>query len=78
MLLVDYTQYKDESGTQIVFKLPSNMWSARLLPICDWGCLITSFLDRENGQVLRGASVSRDSYILRLQAVSLEEWLIDE
>lgn len=73
--LLDYTAYKRISGERTLFELPGGVWSNRLLPLCDWGCLITSFLDIHTGQVLRGSPVSRTAYILRPQASSLEEWL---
>jgi hypothetical protein len=73
--LVDYTQYKRELGVKTTFELPIGVWCEPLLPLCDLGCLTTSFLDIQTGQVLRGAPVSRTSYVLRPQAPSLEAWL---
>ena len=73
--LVDYTRYKKVSGARTAFELPIGVWSDRLLSLCDWGCSITSFLDIHTGQVLRGAPISRTTYVLRSQASSLEEWL---
>lgn len=73
--LVDYTQYKRETDAQTTFVLPIDSWDDRLLPLCDWGCLTTSYLDRHTGQVFRGAPISGTTYVLRLQAASLEEWL---
>lgn len=73
--LIDYYQYKNESSMQTTFTLPNSVWSADLLPICDWGCLVTSFLDVKSDHVLRGGPISRTHYALREQATSLEEWL---
>lgn len=75
MAAVDYIQYRQARNNQIVFEVPHTVWSRSLLPLCDWGCLITSFLDADNGQILRGAPTSQTSYTLRVQAASLEEWL---
>lgn len=72
---VDYRHYQLDHHNQIVFELPHTVWSHQLLPLCDWGCLITSSLDMNNGQILRGAPTSRTSYTLRVQADSLEAWL---
>lgn len=72
---VDYRQYKQESGKHLTFELPLTVWDRNLLPLCDWGCLNTSFLDMRTDQVLRGAPLSRTTYVLRLQASSLQEWL---
>jgi hypothetical protein len=73
--LVDYRQYKQESGKHLIFELPLTDWDSSLLPLCDWGCLNTSFMDIRTDQVLRGAPISRTTYVLRLQASSLQEWL---
>lgn len=73
--LVIYTAYRRLFKEQIVFDLPNEVWSANLLPLCDWGCLQTSFLDIHNSYILRGAPTSRTNYVLRIQASSLEEWL---
>ncbi len=71
----DYTRYQQAHNNQTIYVLPQTVWSRHLLPLCDWGCLITSFLDIDNGHILRGAPTSRTSYTLRPQAASLEAWL---
>lgn len=73
--LVDYRQYKRDSGEHLTFELPLTVWDRNLLPVCDWGCLKTSFIDTRTDQVLRGAPISRTTYVLRIQASSLQEWL---
>ena len=72
---VDHIHYQQERNNRVMFELPHTVWSRRLLPLCDWGCLITSFLDVDSEQILQGAPTSRTTYTLRVQADSLEAWL---
>lgn len=67
--------YQREHNNQVIFELPHTTWPRQLLPLCDWGCLITSFLDVDNGQILIGAPTAHTTYTFRVQAASLEEWL---
>jgi len=70
--LVDYTHYQQEPG---VFLLPHDVWSARLLPFADLGCVRTMFIDTTTGEVLRGGPISGSLYRLQKESSSLTTWL---
>ena len=72
---VDYRRYERGSGTQKRYELPSHVWSDRLLPLSDLGCVRTAYLDKGTGEVLRGGPISNDTYVLWPQAPSLAVWL---
>lgn len=70
--LVDYTQYEQQSG---VFLLPSDLWSARLLPFADLGCVRTVMIDVVTGEVFCGAPINCSLYRLHNESESLSGWL---
>jgi hypothetical protein len=70
----DYTIYQRILSERTCYELPMGMWSDRLLPICDMGCVSTVYIDIRTSQILRGAPTIGNVYMLWLLADSLEEW----
>jgi hypothetical protein len=55
--------------------LTSCVWPERFLPICHWGCGIESCLDCIMGGVYRVGIIKDESYLISLQAPSLDDML---
>src|SRR5258708_7378871 len=57
-----------------LYALPYEVWPERLVPLCDWGCAISTCLDTQTERLFQLRAISH-GYILRYVASSLEEWL---
>lgn len=71
----DYTAYKSTLSGRACYELPMGMWSNRLLPLSDMGCVSTVYIDIHTSRILRGAPATGNRYILSPLADSLEQWL---
>ncbi len=59
-----------------LYEFPHGVWPERLLPLCDWGCGIGSFIDARTERIFQVYASDRGwHYILEYRAASLEEWL---
>jgi SMI1 / KNR4 family (SUKH-1) len=67
-----------EDGVVRTFRyliLTSCVWPERFLPICNWGCGIESCVDCTRGGVYRVGITEDESYLISLQAPSLDDML---
>ena len=56
-----------------IYKFSSDTWPERLLPLCSWGCAITTHIDVNTECIFQYGG--GNGYILLYVAASLEEWL---
>lgn len=65
-----YEQMALEGERIYIPDFPEEAWSERLLPLCYWGCAISTYIDADTEHIFQGMG-SPYLYV----AASLEEWL---